>query len=132
MDAVSYIRERARMCEAIKRCAECPIHGLGCGSILKVSPEMILELVEQWSIEHPFETNGMRFLDQRSNCQHLLDHQKSKRVPLYFYTKATDCVYHNKLWKILYFLFISIPKQLIVCITINCGKFLKRWEYQTT
>ena len=34
--------------------------------------------------------------------------------------------------KILYFLFISIPKQLIVCITINCGKFWKRWEYQTT
>ena len=63
MDAVNYIRERARMCKTIKRCAECPIHGLGCGSILKVSPEMILELVEQWSIEHPFETNGMRFLD---------------------------------------------------------------------
>ena len=41
------------------------------------------------------------------NCQHPLDHRKSKRVPekLYFccvdYTKAFDCLDHNKLWKIL-------------------------------
>ena len=46
-------------------------------------------------------------MNQRSNCQHLLDHRKSKRVPekIYFcfidYTKAFDCVDHNKLWKIL-------------------------------
>ena len=45
--------------------------------------------------------------NRRSNCQHLLDHRKSKRVPekLYFccvdYTKAFDCLDHNKLWKIL-------------------------------
>ena len=28
--------------------------------------------------------------------------------------------------------FLSTPKPLAVCITINCGKFWKRWEYQTT
>ena len=39
--------------------------------------------------------------------QHPLDHGKSKRVPekhlflLFDYAKALDCVYHNKLWKIL-------------------------------
>ena len=44
---------------------------------------------------------------QRSNCQHPMDHWKSKRVPkiIYFcfidYAKAFDCVDHNKLWKIL-------------------------------
>jgi len=27
---------------------------------------------------------------------------------------------------------LIMPKLLIVWITINCGKFLKRWEYQTT
>ena len=27
---------------------------------------------------------------------------------------------------------LSMPKPLIVCITVNCGKFLKLWEYQTT
>ena len=53
---------------------------------------------------------------QRSNCQHPLDHQKSKRVTekhlhLFFtaYAKASDC------W-----------------ITTNSGEFFKRWEYQTT
>ena len=44
--------------------------------------------------------------NQRSNCQHLLDHRKSKRImekSIYFclidYTKDFDCVDHNKLWE---------------------------------
>ena len=28
--------------------------------------------------------------------------------------------------------FWTMPKPLTVWITINCGKFFKRWEYQTT
>ena len=46
-------------------------------------------------------------MNERSNCQHPLDHRKSKRIPenIYFcfidYVKAFDCVGHNKLWKIL-------------------------------
>ena len=46
--------------------------------------------------------------NQRSNCQHLLESRKSKRVSeknIYFcvidYTKHFDSVDHNKLWKIL-------------------------------
>ena len=41
------------------------------------------------------------------NCQHLLHHGKSKRVPekhlLCFtdYDKAIDCEDHNKMWKIM-------------------------------
>ena len=31
----------------------------------------------------------------------------------------------------IYFCF-TMPKPLTVWITINCGKFFKRWEYQTT
>ena len=27
---------------------------------------------------------------------------------------------------------LNLPKPLTVWITTNCGKFLKRWEYQTT
>ena len=30
------------------------------------------------------------------------------------------------------FALLTTPKPLIVWITINCGTFLKRWEYQTT
>ena len=47
-------------------------------------------------------------MNQRSNWQHPLDHQKGKRVPekkkkfcFIDYTKAFDYVDHNKLWKIL-------------------------------
>ena len=46
-------------------------------------------------------------VNQKSNCQILLDHQKSKRGPvnIYFcftdYAKAFHCVDHNILWKIL-------------------------------
>ena len=34
--------------------------------------------------------------------------------------------------KNIYFCILTIPKPLIVWVTINCGKFWKRWEYQTT
>ena len=34
--------------------------------------------------------------------------------------------------KNIYFSFIDYAKALTVWITINCGKFLKRWEYQAT
>ena len=33
--------------------------------------------------------------------------------------------------KIIYFCFIDYVKAFD-CVTTNCGKFLKRWEYQTT
>ena len=41
----------------------------------------------------------------RSNCQHLLDHQKSKRVPERYLISAL----------------LTMPKPLTVWITINCG-----------
>ena len=34
--------------------------------------------------------------------------------------------------KNIYFCFIDYAEALTVWITINCGKFFKRWEYQTT
>ena len=58
--------------------------------------------------ELPYVQAGFRKnIGTWSNCQHPLDHQKSKKVPqkyllLFFgYAKAFDCVDHNKLWKIL-------------------------------
>ena len=53
--------------------------------------------------------------NQRSNCQHLLDHEKSKRVP-------------EKHLLLLYWL----PQSLWLCGSQQTGKILKRWEYQTT
>ena len=57
----------------------------------------------------------------KSNCQHLLDHQKSKRVPekhlfLLYSLYQSLCVDHNKLWKILKEM--GIPDHLI-CLLRN-------------
>ena len=38
----------------------------------------------------------------------------------------------RELQKDIYFCFIDYAKPLTVWITINCGKFWKRWKYQTT
>ena len=38
----------------------------------------------------------------------------------------------QELQKNIYFCFIDYAKPLTVWITTNCGKFWKRWEYQTT
>ena len=46
----------------------------------------------------------------------LLGHWKGKRVP----EKTSDSA------------LLTMPKPLTVWITTNCGKFLKKWEYQTT
>ena len=53
--------------------------------------------------------------NQRSNCQHLLDNRKSKRVP------------EKHL-----FLFYWLYQSLWLCGSQQTGKFFKRWEYQTT
>ena len=42
-----------------------------------------------------------------------------------FFKKARE--FHKNI----YFCFIEYAKAF-VCITTNCGKFFKRWEYQTT
>ena len=34
--------------------------------------------------------------------------------------------------KHIYFCLLPVPKPMTVWITINCGRFWKRWEYQTT
>ena len=52
--------------------------------------------------------------NQRSNCQHLLDHRKSES-----FRKTSTAL-------------LTMPKPLTVWISTNCGKFFKRWKYQTT
>ena len=59
--------------------------------------------------------------NERSNCQHPLDHRKSKRVPENIYFCFIDCtkafVDHNKLWKILKEMGIPdhLPPEKSVC-----------------
>ena len=73
--------------------------------MLKILQARIQQCVNQ---ELPDVQAGLRKgRGTRTNCQHLLDHWKSKKIPekhhfcFTDYTKAFDCVDHNKLWEIL-------------------------------
>ena len=77
---------------------------------------------------------------QRSNCQHLLDHRKSKRISekhlllLHWLAKAFDCVDNNKLWTILQEM--GIPDHLTCLLkqqnqTRNNGQ-VPNWERSTS
>ena len=72
---------------------------------------------------------------QESNCQHLLDHRKSERVPekhlfLPYWLCQSLCVDHNKLWKILKEM--GIPDHL-TCLLRNlyAGQLELDMEQQT-
>ena len=54
--------------------------------------------------------------NKRSNCQHLLDHRESKRIPEKTSISAST----------------TMLKPQTVWITTKCGKFLKRQKYQNT
>ena len=61
-----------------------------------------------WTVNFQMHKLGLkRQRNQRSHCQHSLDHRESNGIAenIYFcftdYAKAFDCVDHNKLWKIL-------------------------------
>ena len=54
--------------------------------------------------------------EPKSNCQHLLDHRKSQRIPCKTSTSAS----------------LTAIKPWTVWIMTNCGKFSKRWKYHTT
>ena len=62
--------------------------------------------LQQYVNHEMFKLNYKRQRNQRSNCQHPLDHRKSKKVPekqllLHYWLCQRLCVDHNKLWKIL-------------------------------
>ena len=55
--------------------------------------------------------------NQRSNCQHLLDHKKTREFQknIYFcfidYAKAFDCVYHQTTWPASWEVCMQVKKQ---------------------
>ena len=60
--------------------------------------------------------NWKKQRNQRSNCQHTLDHRKSKGIPEKTSTSAS----------------LTTLKALTVWITTNCGEYLKNQEYHLT
>ena len=69
MDAVEYLTELNRMCRAHQACDGCPILDcgkIGCGVSDSAPIELVdtVEIVEQWSKEHPVRTRQSVFLER--------------------------------------------------------------------
>ena len=61
-----------------------------------------------------------------------LDLEKAEEPEIKLPTSAGSLKKQESFRKISISAFLTMPKPLTVWITINCGKFFKRWEYQTT
>ena len=70
----------------------------------------------QQYVNHELPDVQAGFRKGRGTSQHLMDLEKARE----FQKKKSISV------------LLTMPKLLTVWITINCGKFWKRWEYQTT
>lgn len=73
MDAVKYLKELDRMCRAHQACDGCPILDcgkIGCGVSDSSPIELVdtVEIVEQWSKEHPVRTRQSLFLERYPNA----------------------------------------------------------------
>lgn len=68
MDAVDFLRTKARMCGGHRDCAECPadgncVTGINANSSSK-QIEKVVAIVERWAAEHPQETRLSKLLRQ--------------------------------------------------------------------
>lgn len=74
MDAVEFLRERRRMCNAQDDCDTCPI-GIVCADYFvnhNYSQEKssgMVSTVEQWAKDHPIKTRQSVFLEQFPNAR---------------------------------------------------------------
>ena len=93
MDAVEFLRERRRMCNAQDDCGTCPI-GIVCDDYFvnhNYSQEKasgMVSTVEQWSAEHPVKTRQSEFLKMLPNVP-----LNDKGQPA-FCPKLLDTEYH--------------------------------------
>lgn len=59
MDAVEFVKEKRRICEAHQSCTGCPL-GIFTDCGREVTEELV-KAVEEWSEEHPVMTNWEKF-----------------------------------------------------------------------
>ena len=94
MDAVKFIEEAKRMCNAnVSNCAEC-CKGRACPINLpgaNYTPEERVKLVEEWSAAHPSKTRQSVFLEQYPNAK--IDHKGNLYICPYFVDKNATIKY---------------------------------------
>lgn len=76
MDALTYLKERIRMCEANPFCSNCPLDKFE--DCERADPEESVAVVKKWSAEHPIKTNGERFLDD--NKEHIRTYNRWENI----------------------------------------------------
>ena len=65
MDAVKFIKELCRMCDAHDFCESCPAEECECQSLEHMAEDTrIVSIVEDWSAAHPRKTRQDMFLEQ--------------------------------------------------------------------
>lgn len=76
MDAVKFIKEINRLCEAQEDCEDCPLIGHACdvntATIMSCynieSVQKMVQIVEQWAKDHPVKTRQSEFLKMFPNA----------------------------------------------------------------
>ena len=80
MDAIKYLKEKERMCYKQEDCTHCPLKiddDNTCSILEETNPEEAVEIVEEWSKEHPQKTILLDFLERYPNAT-----LSSKGVPI--------------------------------------------------
>ena len=62
MDAVQFLREKHRMCKTHENCDDCILYGICSGDEIVGIEQEVVEIVEEWSNEHPVKTRQSEFL----------------------------------------------------------------------
>ena len=108
MDAVEFLRERRRMCNAQDNCGTCPI-GIVCDDYFvnhNYSQEKasgMVSIVEQWAKEHPIKTRQSEFLKHYPGAR-ILAHGCLNVCPMYVFSdtgincNAQPCFECKKAW----------------------------------
>ena len=63
MDAVEYVKQRARMCDYYVNCDDCPAGNCGRCASLNEIPNLV-PIVEKWAKAHPVKTRQDEFFNQ--------------------------------------------------------------------
>lgn len=72
MDAVEYLKKKARMCDSLKKCGDCPLNKINNTDNINCfdrhCEEEAVAIVEKWSAEHPVKTRQSEFLKMFPNA----------------------------------------------------------------
>lgn len=99
MDAIKFLKEKNRMTKKCSiHCADCPLGseknttGFACGDLQREYPEIVVNIVEKWSAEHPQKTILQDFLEKYPKAE--LIHNKFPEICPYSlgYAENRQCV----------------------------------------